>query len=352
MFRFLTVLKRVAQCNLMNHGLWNANPYYVTFNITYECNSRCKTCGIWKTYIKNPELRKKELDLSGINHIFQEIPEPLWLTLSGGEPVLRDDILDICQLAHTHFPNLYGIGILTNGLLPEQFIHFIKEILDIGFNSVKASVSIDGVGNAHDRMRGVRGSYEKALKTYVMLKDIAKENSKLSIVISRTVSSMNAGTLNLVDSEAINDLYLSIAQNGIAFSNLDYEFKMNKEAILSDLDFLLQNADFQGVYKKIKKVFTKKCKSFIEEPRMILPCSALIASCLVDPYGNIYPCTIWDRKIGNLQESSFNDIWNSDRAKETRELIKQEMCPICWSGCESSHCILQSFHKVLGDFLL
>ena len=162
---------------------------------------------------------------------------------------------------------------------------------------------------------------------------------------------MNAGTLSSFDGEAINDLYLSIAQNGVAFNNLGYEFNMDKDAVLSDFDFLLENADFKGVYKKIKRVFTKKCKSFIEDPRMILPCSALIASYLLDPYGNIYPCTIWNRKIGNIHESSFNYVWTSEQAKETRKMIKQELCPICWSGCESSHCILQNLHRVVGDFL-
>ena len=352
MFRFLGVLKRVAQCKLMDWDLWDANPYYITFNITYACNSHCKTCGIWKTYIKSPELRQKELGLFEIDHIFQELPAPLWLTLSGGEPVLREDLIGICRSVHKHYPNLYGLGILTNGLLPEKFIHFIEEVLEVGFNSVKASISIDGTETMHDKLRGVKGSYKKALETYRMLKDKTEEDTAFSVVISRTVSPMNAGTLSCFDGEAINDLYLSIAQNGIAFNNLDYEFRMDKEAYLSDVNFLLENAEFKGVYKQIKRVFTKKCKSFIENPRMILPCSALVASLLLDPYGNIYPCTIWNRQIGNLQESSFKDVWTSKLAKETRKLIKQESCPICWSGCEATHCILQNFHRVLGDLLL
>lgn len=350
MLEILGFLKRIAQCKLMDWSLWDASPYYVTFNITYLCNSRCNTCGIWKTYNKNPRLKRQELDLAEIDHLFKELPEPLWLTFSGGEPILREDLVDICQLAYKHYPNLYGLGILTNGLLPQKFKHFIETILDIGFNSIKTSVSIDGTEAMHDRIRGVRGSYKKAVETYKLLKDMTKEHDDLSVVISRTISSMNAGTLNCFDGEAINDLYLNIAQNGIAFNNLDYEFTQNKEAFLEDLDFLLDNAHFNGLYKKMKKVFTKKCKAFIETPKMILPCSALVASCLLDPYGNIYPCTIWDRKIGNLQESSFNDIWTSKMAKETRELIKQELCPICWSGCEASHCILQNLHRVLGDF--
>lgn len=352
MFRFLGVVKRVAQCKLMDWNLWEANPYYITFNITYKCNSRCETCGIWKIYSENPNLEQKELSLLEIDHLFQELPPPLWLTLSGGEPILREDLIDICQSIHKHYPNLYGLGILTNGLLPKKFMQFIEDVLDIGFNTVKASISIDGTETMHDKLRGVKGSYKKGLETYRMLKDKTKERSDFSVVISRTVSPMNAGTLSSFDGEAINDLYLSIAQNGIAFHNLGYKFKMDKEAYLSDINYLLENADFNGVYKKIKRVFTKKCKSFIEDPKMILPCSALVASFLLDPYGDMYPCTIWNRTIGNLKESSFKTIWTSNMAKETRQLIKQELCPICWSGCEATHCILQNFHRVLGDFLL
>lgn len=349
---FLSIMKRIIQCNMMMKGWKDTSPYYITFNCSYRCQSRCSSCGIWKIYIKDPELRPKELSLGEIDKIFKEIPAPLWLTLSGGEPFLRGDLLEICESAHKNYPNLYGLGVLTNGLLPEKFVRFIDDLLCVGFSNVKASVSIDGMEKMNDKMRGVKGSYKKALKTYVMLKEIANQRDDFTVVISRTVSPMNAGTLHSFNGNTINDLYISIAQNGIAFNNLDYEFNTNKEAILSDLNFLLENADFKGLYKKIKRVFTKKCKSFIENPRMILPCSAFTASCLIDPFGNVYPCTIWAKKMGSLRSSSFKEIWTSENAEATRKLIKNKSCPLCWSGCEATHCILQALLSLKAPKLM
>jgi len=317
-----------------------AYPYYLTFNVTNKCNSRCDSCRIWETYKDDPELVEMELSTSEIDEMFKSVPEPLWLTLSGGEPLLREDLLEICELAHKNYPSLHGLGILTNGLSPEKFVRFINDVLHVGFRNVKASVSIDGTERMNDKLRGVKGSYKKALKTYLMLKEIAKECDDFTVVISRTVSPMNAGTLHAFNGETIDDLYLSIAQNGIAFNNLDCEFNIDKSLVLSDINFLLENASFEGLYKKIKKVFTKKCKSFIENPQMVLPCSAFTASCLIDPYGDIYPCTIWNRKMGSLRSSSFKEIWASENAKATRELIKNKSCPICCSGCEMTHTIL------------
>ena len=160
---FLRVLARVFSCKLMmDFGFGTSYPYYLTFNITNKCNSRCKTCFLWKTYVENPELQKQELSLTEINRLFKDIPAPLWLTFSGGEPILRSDLLEICRSAYKNYPDLHGLGILTNGLSPDKIVDFINDLLCVGFRNVKASVSIDGTEKMNDLMRGGKGGFKKA----------------------------------------------------------------------------------------------------------------------------------------------------------------------------------------------
>jgi len=73
-----------------------------------------------------------------------------------------------------------------------------------------------------------------------------------------------------------------------------------------------------------------------------LPCKALSVSCFIDPYGTIYPCTIFNKKLGNLRQANYNlkKIWNSKKSAEVRKLIKENKCPGCWTPCEAYQTIL------------
>ena len=90
------------------------------FILTNKCQSRCKTCKIWKIYKDNPKKVKEELDLEEYKKTFENIKkEVMWLNLSGGEPFLRKDIDDIAIVAIENFKNMSILNIPTNGLRTE-----------------------------------------------------------------------------------------------------------------------------------------------------------------------------------------------------------------------------------------
>jgi radical SAM protein with 4Fe4S-binding SPASM domain len=73
-----------------------------------------------------------------------------------------------------------------------------------------------------------------------------------------------------------------------------------------------------------------------------LPCTALSSSCFVDAYWNLYACSIWDAKVGNLRENAFDlrGLWESDRRRELRTDVMEERCSHCWTPCEAYPTIL------------
>ncbi|HEC67280.1 MAG TPA: SPASM domain-containing protein [Candidatus Desulfofervidus auxilii] len=81
---------------------------------------------------------------------------------------------------------------------------------------------------------------------------------------------------------------------------------------------------------------------------MIIPCSAGTYSSYIDPYGNVYPCTQWNFKFGNLKENSFKEIWWSKKAEKVRELIKNGKCPNCWTPCEAQPSWVMNFGIIKG----
>jgi radical SAM protein with 4Fe4S-binding SPASM domain len=71
-------------------------------------------------------------------------------------------------------------------------------------------------------------------------------------------------------------------------------------------------------------------------------CHALSASCFIDSWGNVFPCTIYNKKIGSLRDVDYdlNTLWHSEQAKQLQQEIWHDQCPQCWTPCEAYQSIL------------
>ena len=81
---------------------------------------------------------------------------------------------------------------------------------------------------------------------------------------------------------------------------------------------------------------------YYETGKSPLPCTALSSSCFVDAYWNLYPCSIWSEKVGNLRDNGFDlrALWTAPRRLELREAVVEERCSHCWTPCEAYPTIL------------
>ena len=75
-------------------------------------------------------------------------------------------------------------------------------------------------------------------------------------------------------------------------------------------------------------------------------CHALRASCFIDSWGNVFPCTIYDRKIGSLRDVDY-DLAPHLARRRSRSQTQREIwnydCPQCWTPCEAYQCIMGNF---------
>lgn len=125
----------------------------------------------------------------------------------------------------------------------------------------------------------------------------------------------------------------------------------------TDIRFLLSRIEIlKSVTKGIveigrqlfKRMFLISAIDFLKKPnKMVIPCAALFCSCFIDPFGFVYPCSIYGKKLGNVRKTSFHRIWYSHTANKLRESIKEEKCPICWSPCEAEPSFLLSLPNTL-----
>lgn len=136
---------------------------------TSRCNMRCLMCTIWRNKIK------EDISLEEFKEFINSITPGLsYLSFSGGEPLLLPDIYEMINYANKKVPYLH---LVTNGMLMTPEI--AKKLQKNGLNEI--SISIDGNKEFHERIRGIKGSYEKAVSA---IETIIKYAPKLKIVIN------------------------------------------------------------------------------------------------------------------------------------------------------------------------
>jgi MoaA/NifB/PqqE/SkfB family radical SAM enzyme len=134
-----------------------ANPMNLTISVSYRCNSRCKTCNVWQRPNDDFTLEEYDKTFASIGR------DAYWFTFSGGEPRLRKDLPEIVEAAYRHCrPGI--INIPTNGIQDKIIPARIERVLQAAPTSdVIVNLSLDGVGEKHDIVRGVKGNFERAI---------------------------------------------------------------------------------------------------------------------------------------------------------------------------------------------
>jgi MoaA/NifB/PqqE/SkfB family radical SAM enzyme len=169
-------------------------PTVMQFNVTWKCNSRCIMCNIWDKNYSERELNAFEFDTILSDPLFRKIECVL---ISGGEPTLRQDLFQITDVLWRRMPRLKKMILYTNGLnvksISEQLPQLIKFCNVLNIN-VTIRVSLDGIDDLHDEIRGVPHAFDRALKSIDFLKGI---QSKLSFRfgVATTISGKNVYAL-------------------------------------------------------------------------------------------------------------------------------------------------------------
>jgi len=180
-------LSRRAYVNLLQ-GLFNPRlPSYLVLYVNNICQLRCDMCFYWDAM----QVKTQQLTLDEITKLSKSIPNLFQLTLTGGEPCLSEDLPEIPTIFSQN-SNLSKCTIATNGMLSKRINDYVSEMTkknpEVDF---RLSVSIDAIGDQHDKIRGVKGSYEKALETLRLLFDLRKETHNLWVEVSTTISKYN-----------------------------------------------------------------------------------------------------------------------------------------------------------------
>ena len=169
--------------------------FQLIYHVTFRCNARCDFCFNLSQLNKRVD---EELRLEEITRFASTLGPFDWLMVSGGEPFLRDDLAQIVStFAKTNL--VKHITIPTNAIATDRVARMVPEILAACPEStVSVVLSLDAVGQMHDRMRGVPGAFEKVISTCEALRRIRAGNPRLTLKVETVVCDENAGAVEEV----------------------------------------------------------------------------------------------------------------------------------------------------------
>ncbi|NWF87663.1 radical SAM protein [Candidatus Bathyarchaeota archaeon] len=334
--------------------------FKLNFAVTYKCNSRCKMCNIWKYTIKNPQTMKEELETDEIGQIFKGLGKLVWISLTGGEPFLRNDLVEIVQSAKDYC-KIKMLNITSNGFNSELVADKTQSIAEVHVPLTFINVSLDGVAIIHDQLRGVKGAYDNAIRTLESLHKISNKHSNLLVGFEYTITPFNVGYFKALIDKLKKDSLEWLAKNstitiyhqGNLYKNLELNTNQQtvddlfKSGAFSDIGNALKLTNSWSILAWIKKTYLKHARKYIINGYSSLKCTALHHSLFLDPYGNVYPCVILQNKLGNLRDHQYDllKLLKSENAMKLKQTV--EACRKCWTPCEAYPSILTNLVSIV-----
>ena len=314
-------------------------PKWVVLMTTDRCNSRCSHCNIWRSKKVDKILTPQEIERIFSDKLFKNVK---YVLCTGGESTTRDDLEEVFLSLHRALPKA-TLQLSTNAILPERTIKLVETAMKNGI-TLDVGVSLDGIGEVHDKIRGVPGNFAKAdwlLHKLVELKN-KKYHEKLSIAAGIVVSDLTADTFNQVREYAKNlgVLLVEAWYNTSSFYSNENDTDKSK----------IKEKIIDIVKSQPPSLLQEKWLSFLYGKSIKFPCFAMSTFCVIKADGQMAPClSQWDLNAGSVREKSPSEVWRSLQAKKVRRDIKK--CQGCLNSWGAGWSLENSYYQTLFYYL-
>jgi len=336
--------------------IYTPKPLYVTLSVTSRCNSRCVMCSYWQSQDNDDELTPSEFGEIFRNPLFGSLER---FALSGGEPTLRNDLAQIAQAILDSCPQIKKMSLLTNGLEPTAVTQRVEELLAVckrkGVSTFSVSVSLDGYGATHQRIRRVPQAFERTSETIKRLKKLQHE-TPFYLSSTCVVQPLNIGNLAQV-SVFGQEQELPITFSPVCLSDFLVKDTASKTALtfsdkhLSELKMLFEHK-LQPNLMPSNVPFWREYFSIIGGERRKLPCFMLYHYASMGSDGTLRMCAADNSLVyGNALDEPADKIWYSQKARELRKRVEKYFCPKCTICCNTPFSFTHEFFYYAG-FLL
>lgn len=357
--RFTRILAKATARELNYHF---HRPEVLFIFLTYRCSSRCSTCTMWER-----EVTETELSLVELKNIAESAKRcgVTYAEMFGGDALLRKDVL-IPLVAHIKEIGIPTVNLTTNCNLMDEIT--ARELVKAGLDIVY--VSVDGVGEVDDRVRGVSGSFQRVktgLQNLIRARGCRKAPE---IIVNCTISNLNVDKFeevlffaedvgaDAVAFECVGEFSPEI----VAHSKVD-GVEPSPHFMNQGKSLLLNEAQARMMKEKLKKIKARKNKIRVFTTNIDVlkienitrgifshkKCYVSRCRITVDPYGNLLPCSFFNNyHYGTIRTQPLRRIWNNDKHRNFLKHVAHKdmaMCEHCIVGVERNSTFFESLKK-------
>jgi MoaA/NifB/PqqE/SkfB family radical SAM enzyme len=311
--------------------------------VTARCNLLCRHC----FYHRELNQNRAELTVEEIQAIARSLPNLLNVSLTGGEPYLRADLPDIAE-AFERYSDARNLQIPSNGLVVRQILTRTEEILKrVRRARVCTGVSLDGPPDIHNRLRQNPRSYDCAVETLKGLKALKKIYSNLSVGVGLTMSAANQDALGAFFDRVAEELRPdAVTVTLIRGDPLDpslrvLDTKAYRGLVERVIAFSRSRNHGEGWLERLatakEEEVYRLTAATAESKERVASCYAGELLAVVSETGEVYPCELLDRSMGNVRDFSCDlaRLWNSLPAADVRRFRNEIGCQ-CTYECAAS----------------
>ncbi len=298
-----------------------------TVIVTYRCNARCTMCNRYKA----PSRPEEEISIETI----KKFPKMYFTNITGGEPFIREDLADIVRELYKKSDR---IVISTNGFFTDRIIKLCEEFPNVGIR-----ISIEGLEETNNKIRGLQDGYNKGYSTLKKLVEMKHPD----VGFGMTVQDTNARDLVALY-EKSNELNMEFATASLHNSFYFVEAKniiKDRMMVAKEFEKLVNELLKSNSPKKwFRAYFNHGLINYIFGQKRLLPCDMSFDTFFIDPYGDVMPCNgTKDKEVmGNLNEQTWDELWNSEQAEAIRKKVR-----CCDRNCWMIGSVSPAMHKYI-----
>ncbi len=317
------------------------NLQYLILFVTARCNSTCPFCFYWQEQ-DNADI-KNELSLEEIEKISKSMDSIEYLCLTGGEPFLRKDFTEICNVFIKNNAVKF-ISIPTTALMTKKIEKdltcILKKFPNVG---IRLTLSFNGIGDEFDKMHKTRYAFQKFLKTYAILQDLKSRFYNLDIQINSVYSSFTENKMEdlyqyVKESLHPDNYVVALLRGNVRETSVNYRSLSGYKKIMERIenDYYENRKKDSNPFQILFRVLHIRTREIITEclrkKRMPINCTAGKQLAVISETGKVFACELLDGEMGDLRKCQYDmkRILKSKSARKIRDFIKAKKCYCTW----------------------
>jgi Fe-coproporphyrin III synthase len=279
---------------------------------TYRCNARCRMCNTWAHPTKPSEEFAPEL--------LEKLPAGMGrVNITGGEPLIRRDLPKIVDVLT---PKAERLEISTNGWFVDRL-----EAIGRDHPELTIRISIEGPRETNDAIRGLPNGFDRAMESFRRLRSAGVRDLGFGVVMQDDNAHVLVDLYRLV-SDLRAEFAQAVPHNSYYFHTCENQIREVAKLEGAIRDLMTEFLKSRRPKEWFRAYLNKGLADYVAGRGRTLACTAGEDIFFLDPHGEVYPCNGRALSMGNLHESSFDEIWHGERAAQVRLVVAA-----CDAGC-------------------